>query len=171
MKYSKKDNYYEFGPLLTPNRHEKSLVEKATQSFQSSGYFFVNPNLARKKVGGLFSDCRNNGDASIFDELFSDTHSYHDEIVRFVDKDLVDPTGVKIRWSKYYFPDMTLRRSEEYRYFPSGNVEWIEFDAEGMISKIKIWRDIGKKSHQEFLLDIVAEYKKRRSKSCPKIRN
>jgi hypothetical protein len=164
MKYSKKNNYYEVGPLRNIKSYEQKLLAKFSMLFQSLGYFFVTPQFAQKKVSGLFSDCRGDGNASIFDVLFSDTYSYHNEIERFADKDLVDPTGTKIRWSEYYYPDMSLKYREEYRYFPSKNVERIEFDPAGMISKVKVWRNIGKKLQQEFLLDIEKEFKKREKK-------
>jgi hypothetical protein len=164
MTYNKKENYWEFGPILDLTEQESQLINKIKKFFQKSGFTFLRKSVAMKTYKELTSDCNSDGNAKLFDALFSDTENYQSEIKRFNDKELKDSTGKKINWNEYYDEKRKLTRREEYRHFPSKNVECVVTDGEGKITKVTVWREIGKCSRREFKLDILEEFKKQKSK-------
>lgn len=165
MTYNKKENYYEFGPIAKLTKEEREIVNKSKRFFQNSGFTFLNKKIAMKKHKELYSDCNSDGNARLFDALFSDSENYQSEIKRFNDKQLKDSTGKELSWNEYYDKNHKLIKREEYRYFPSKNVECVVTDNLGQIIKVRIRRDIEKDVHQEFVLDILSEYKKKNKKS------
>jgi len=164
MTYNKKENYWEFGPISNLTAQESDLVNKIKKCFQKLELTFLSKSEAMKTYAELISDCNSDGNAKLFDALFSDTENYQSEIKRFNDKDLKDPTGKKINWTEYYDKKGKLMMREEYRYFPSRNVEKIVTDNEGKITEVTIWRDIGKYTHREFKINILEEFKKQKAK-------
>jgi hypothetical protein len=164
MTYNKKENYFEFGPISELTKEESELIDKIKKFFQKSGFTFLSKTVAMKRHKELYSDCNTDGNARVFDALFSDTENYQSEIKRFNDKSLKDSTGKEISWNEFYDKKHNLLKREEFRYFPSKNVECVITDSSGQIIEIKIWRDIGRKTHQEFTLNILEEHKKQKLK-------
>jgi hypothetical protein len=167
MTYNKRESYYEFGPIKDLTAEEREIINKVKAFFRKLGFTFLNQKTAMKRYRELYSDCNSDGNAKLFDALFSDTENYQTETKRFndwVNKELKDATGKKINWNEYYDKEHKLIRREEYRYFPSKNVECVITDNSGQIVKIKVWRDIEKDPHREFVLDILREYKKQKRK-------
>jgi hypothetical protein len=162
MTYDRKENYYEFGPLKELTPHERKLIHKAKQFFQKSGFTFLARKAALKRHPKLYSDCNSEGNARLFDALFSDTRNYQQEIKRFNAEQLKDPTGKNINWDEYYNQKGELERREEFRYYPSNNVECVITDGLGQIIKVKIWRDTEEMKHQEFVLDVVKIQKRKK---------
>ena len=160
MTYSKKDNYFEFGPITKLSAEEKKFIANAKVFFQDAGFKLLNKKDALTKYKELYSDLNSDGNATLFDVLFSDTDNYQTEIKRFNDKALKDPTGKKISWNEYYEKPNKLKTREEFRYFPSGNVECVITDHLSRIIEVKVWRDLDKLKHHEFRLDILKEHKK-----------
>lgn len=160
MTYNKKENYYEFGPTQNLSDEESRFVKEIKKFFQNAGFIFLNEKTAMKKYKELYSDCSFDGNATLFDVLFSDTENYQKEIKRFNDKELKDPTGKKINWNEYYNQDHQLIKREEYVYYPSKNTVCVVTDKSDQIIEIKVWRDIDKKTHHEFAFDILKEYEK-----------
>lgn len=160
MTYSKKENYWEFGPIGKLSLEEKKFIGKAKVFFQDAGFKLLNKKEVLTKHKELYSDCNSDGNATLFDVLFSDTDNYQMEIKRFNDKALKDPTGKKISWNEFYDKPNKLKKREEFRYFPSKNVECVVTDNLGRIIEVKVWRDIDKLKHHEFRLDILKEHKK-----------
>lgn len=162
MTYDKKGNYYEFGPITALSADEKNLLKKFKMHFQKNNYRFLDKKTALTRDAELISDCNSDGNATVFDALFCDTSNYRTEHIKFNDKTLKDKTGIDFNWKEYYNKDKKLIEREEYRYFPSKNVQCTVTNGVGEIIKVKVWRDYGKKRHQEFVLDLTEEIKKRK---------
>lgn len=162
MTFDKKGNYWEFGPLLEFSKEERHLINGTKRYLKKLGLTYLSKKNASRRFEELRSDCVEKN-ASLFSVLFSDTDDYQNEIKRFNDKRLIDPTGKKISWTEYYNRNHKLKRREEYRYFPSKNVECIVTDSDGKIIEVKVWRDIGRETHHEFVLDIVKEIRDKKS--------
>lgn len=99
ISYNQKENYYEFGKISKMEKHEKIILDNVSKYFDSLGYFCVSEELASKKYKGLFSDCNQEGNASLFDCLFSDIYRYQIGIEKFSDWSKgpnMDSTGSKI---------------------------------------------------------------------------
>jgi len=163
MTYSKKESYYEFGPIEL-NAGENKLVNDVRNFLQSSGFAYLSRRVSMKRYEDLYSDCNSDGNARLFDALFCDTQNYQTEIRRLNDPDreLTDATGKRISWDEFYDKNHKLIRREEYRFFASKNSECVVTDDLGQIIKVRVWRDIGKDRRQEFVLDVLSEYEKRK---------
>lgn len=167
MTYNKTENYFEFGPIEKLSGEERKIVNKIKNFFQDKGFTFLSKEAAMKRYKELYSDCNSDGNASLFDALFSDTDNYQDEIKRFnayKSKKLKDATGKTVNWNEYYDKAHKLIKREEYTYYPSKNVTCITTDKSGQITEVKVWRDIEKFTHREFVLDILKEHEKRKIK-------
>ncbi|KON78331.1 Uncharacterized protein NV38_0000966 [Leptospira kirschneri serovar Mozdok] len=163
ISYNQKENYYEFGKISKMEKHEKIILDNVSKYFDSLGYFCVSEELASKKYKGLFSDCNQEGNASLFDCLFSDIYRYQIGIEKFSDWSKgpnMDSTGSKISWHEYYDLNRNFLYREEYRYLKSKDVLLLTMDQTGHITKVNVWRDIGKLKHRGFELDILKVFKK-----------
>ncbi len=159
ITYNKGENYYEFGEIKTDD-YENKIIRKIKNLFKKLNYFYVTQNLASKNFPELVSDVNRKGNATIFDCLFSDVYFYQEGIKRFNDKSITDQTGKKIHWNEYYNNKGKLLYREEYRYFESKNVLCSTTNNKGEITKIDVWRDIGRHKHKKFSLDIEEAQKK-----------
>ncbi|EPG80989.1 hypothetical protein [Leptospira santarosai] len=100
-------------------------MEQKNQNLHNTlGYFYVPEEFASKKCKGLFSDCNEEGNSSLFDCLFSDVNQHQVGIERFLDpcKKLKDSTGAGIDWHEYYDLNGNLLYRQEYRLLKSGDV-------------------------------------------------
>ena len=158
MVHNPKENYWEFGPL-SMTAEETDFADQIKKFLRASGFAFLPPATSLRTFAGLYSDC-NDGNATLFDALFTDSKSYQLEIHKLNDKYLTDSTGKTVSWNEYYDASRKLRYREEYNFFPSRNVTCVITDKAGQITEVKVWRDIGKLTHKEFSLDILEEYKK-----------
>jgi len=170
MTYSKKENYWEFGPIEKLSAEEQKFADKAKMFFRDKGFTFLSKKEALMKHEALYSDCKSYGIATLFDVLFSDTENYQHNIKRFNDAPLRDPTGKSIHWNENYEKIGKLKLREEYRYYDSKNVECVVTDSLGQIVEVKVWRDIDKLKHSEFRLDILAQHKRNTAKTKAKVR-
>lgn len=161
MTYNKKDNYYEFRPYEINSEKQSNELKNIRNLLESKGYLYLNKKTSLKKYKELYSDCNSDGDACLFDVLFSDTENYQTDYLRFNDKMLKDKTDKKIAWREYFKKDGSLLKRLEYRYFPSKNVLLTTTDKDGQIIEVKVWRDIEGQLHREFKLDILKEHKKK----------
>lgn len=168
MTYHKKENYYEFGPISKLSVEEKRLSARVRKFFENQNYKLLDRKTALTEHQDLTSDCNSDGNATLFDSLFCDTSNYQTEIIRFNDLELTDSTGRKINWNESYRKNGKLIKREEYRYFSSKNVQCTVTDEFDRIIKVKIWRDIGRKKHREFILDILEEFKESKKKEVKK---
>jgi hypothetical protein len=172
MTYNKAENYYEFGPIQKLLVEERRLRDKVKKFFKNKCYTFLSEKDALKNYSELYSDCNSDGNATLFDVLFSDTENYQTEIKRFNDKKLKDAAGKRVNWNEYYNKNKKFEKREEYTYFPSGSVLCTETDASNQIIKVKVWRDINEFKHREFVLDILKEYEKQKhQEKRPRKRN
>ena len=162
MTYNKKENFYEFGPLIMVTDDERKIINKTKRFLRKLEFNFISKKNALKQYEELYSDTNSEGNASLFSSLFSDTDDYQTEFKRFNDKELKDPTGKTLNWNEYYNRNQKLIRREEFRYYPSKNVECVITDSKGQIIEVKIWRNIGRRTHHEFKLDILKEFREKK---------
>lgn len=101
--------------------------------------------------------------------MFSDIYGYQIGIEKFSDFSIwdkglnVDSTGCKIFWHEYYDLKRNFLYREEYRYLKSQDVLLLTTDQTRHITKVNVWRDIGKLKYRGFELDILKVFKRRNS--------
>ncbi len=166
MTYTKKENYYEFGPIQKLTKHEESILNKVKTLLESKELQFVKKEFCDKRLSELYSDTNSNGNATLFDVLFTDTNNFTTEIKRFCDKDITEKSGQKFRWSEYYNKNGTLRERTESRWTSSGDYFKIVSDNKGQITLVEVTRKrIERKKYQQFKLDIVEEFRNKQQKT------
>lgn len=162
MTYNKPLNYYEFGPIPVLTKEETLVLHKVTTYLKAKGFNTYSRSFYLKKFKGLYSDTEN-GNASLFDVLFTDIYSYQTEIQRFSDKEIIEKSGTKFRWREYYNKNGTLDKRIESRWTHAGDYLKVVLDNKGQINQVEVTRkEIGRKKHQEFKLDILALQKRRK---------
>jgi hypothetical protein len=162
MTYNKPLNYYEFGPIPALTQEETLVLYKVTAYLKAKGFNTYSRSFYFKKFKGLYSDTEN-GNASLFDVLFTDIYSYQTETLRFSDKEIIEKSGTKFRWREYYNKNGTLKERIESRWTSAGDYLKVVLDNKGQINQVKVTRkEIGRKKHQEFKLDILALQKRRK---------
>lgn len=163
MTYSKSENYYEFGPITNLTKDEKKILKKVTALLKNKKFQLVEKNFCKTKFKDLYSDTNPDGNASLFDVLFSDTNFYTTETKRFCDKDIIEKSGTKFRWTEIYDAKNRLKQRTESRWTAGGDYFKIVLDSKGQILKVGVTRkEIEKKKYQEFNLDIIETFKKRK---------
>lgn len=161
MTYNKSENYYEFGPLNKLTNAEQKTILNITNLFKRKGYQFLEQEFCKKKFKNLYSDIHSDGNASLFDVLFSDTCFYTIEIEKFSDKILIEKCGTEFSWKEKYDTKGNLKERIENRWTTGGDYFKLVLDNKGQILQIEVSRkEIEKKKHQEFKLDIVETFKK-----------
>lgn len=159
MTFNKTKDYYEFGPLTSLKKDEQKIVKKITDLMLSKELEYLDKAFCDKKLKELYSDANSDGNASLFDVLFSDTHSYQTEIVRFCNKPIIEKNGAKYSWREYYNKNGSLKERIESRWTSGGDYLGITLDNKGQIKNIKVTRKkIGGEKFQQFELDIIEAY-------------
>ncbi|MFD2556066.1 hypothetical protein [Sphingobacterium tabacisoli] len=165
MTYSKKDNYYEFGPIDQLTKTENKIVTKISKLLTDRGLQYVGKPFCNLKFKELYSDTNDEGNASLFDVLFSDTKFYTTEIMRFCDKDIIEKSGQKFRWTEYYNKKGILDKRIESRWTKSGDYFKLVLDGKSQILNVGVTRNqIKGKKNQSFELDIKEKFKKRNNR-------
>ncbi|MBL7818080.1 MAG: hypothetical protein JNL70_23930 [Saprospiraceae bacterium] len=158
MTYSKSGNYYEFQPINNLSDREENIVNKIVDALNIKGYFFVSKKIISKRLKSLYSDCHTEGNASIFDVLFSDVHNIQDRIERFSDNSIKDVFGKEISWREFYDENGNLTKRLEFHYFTSKNVLEIETNSKHEIVNVTVCKDTKKQTHQKFRLKLPPQY-------------
>lgn len=162
MTYNKKENYYEFGPIIDLKEEEQKIIAKVKDHLRGKGLIYLNPAFCGQKFEELISDTNANGNASLYDVLFKDTTFYQTEIKRISIKQLVEQNGTTYSWTEYYNPKKILKERTEYRHFKSGDSIKTVFDKYGYVKSVEVERKlIGRKKYQKFNLEILETFKKR----------
>lgn len=163
MTYSKTENYYEFGPITNLTRYEKNILKNVTTLLKAKGFQFVEKDFCAKKFKDLYSDTNSDGNASLFDVLFSDTNFYTTEIKRFCDKTIIEKNGNEFRWTELYNAIGTLKERTESRWTSGKDYYKIILDYKGQITQVEVIRkEIEKKKYQQFKLDIIDTFQNRK---------
>jgi len=164
MTYSKNKNYYEFGPILNLTKEEKIVLKKVKSLLENKNLQLVEKGFCEKKYKELYSDTNSDGNASLFDVLFSDTNFYTTETKRFCDKEIVEKSGTKFRWTESYNKNGTLKERTESRWTSGGDYLKVVLDHKGYIKEVGVTRkEIQKKKFQQFKLDIIDTFKKEKA--------
>lgn len=162
ITYSKKENYYEFGPILDLTVEEKNIISRVKSLLISKGFQYVDRAFSEKKFKELYSDINSDGNASLFDVLFSDINSYTTEIKRFCDNDIIEKSGSKFRWTELYTRNGKLKKRTESRWTSGGDYLKVILDSKGHITEVAVTRDkIERKRYQQFKLNILDSFKRR----------
>lgn len=163
MTYNKIKNYYEFGPITKLTKEEKKILKNLTIHLEKKGFVFVDKSFTSKKYKELFSDKNSDGNASLFDVLFSDINFYTTETKRFCDKQIIEKSGTKLSWTEIYDTNGKLKERTESRWTTGGDYFKIVMDNKAQIIHVGVIRkEIDKKKYQEFKLDIIETFKKRK---------
>jgi hypothetical protein len=163
MTYNKPNNYFEFGPLTTLTKKENKILNVLQNYLESKNLFFVNQALASKKFKDLHSDTHSDGNASLFDVLFSDIHYYTNEIKRLSDKSIQEKSGTKFKWTETYDNKGKLKERIESRWTTAGDYFKIVLDNKGRVVEVGVTRkEIEKEKFISFKLDILENYKKQK---------
>ena len=136
MTYDKPNNYYEFGPITKLTIEEKNVIKKMSKHLETKGFVFVDRTFTEKKYKGLYSDTNSDGNASLFDVLFTDTNNYTTKTKRFSDKEIIEKNGSKYRWTEYYNLNGSLKERIEYRWLTSGDLLKVILDYQSIFQKI-----------------------------------
>lgn len=161
--YDKLGNCFEFGPILKLTEKEKVLLKTLNASLTKKGYTYLNKQVCTQRYYELHSDC-NEGNASLFDALFSDTTGYPTDIRKISDKSVLDPLDISISWREVYSPNRKFKYRSETRTFPTRESITTKFDVEGRITDVNVMRKFENDSFNYFEFDIIKEYKKRKRK-------
>lgn len=163
MTYNKLDNYYEFGPLFSLTKEEKNLLKKVTTLLQHKGLKMIDKKITQKKYKALYSDTNSDGNATLFDVLFTDVNNYTTDITRFSSKSIIEKNGQKLSWREYYHKNGTLKERIEHRLTSSGDQLKIVLDNKRQITLVEVTRKkIGRNKYENFKLDILKTYEKRK---------
>jgi hypothetical protein len=162
MTYNRRKKYYEFGPYRPESASEKKAVKEARQVMKEKGFSFVTKKFAKRKIRNAITDLNPDGNAKVFDCLFSDVWGYEEEQVRLSDDEPIPDIlpGIAARWREYYRSRGKLLKREITRYFPSGDVETTITDAKHRITSVRISRRFG----GELFLDVEKRMKQQREK-------
>ncbi len=162
ITYNKKENYYEFGPIFDLTVKERNIISRVKSLLISKGFQYVDRAFSQKKFKELYSDINSDGNASLFDVLFSDINSYQTEIKRFCDNDIIEKSGNKFRWTELYSRNGKLKSRTESRWTSGGDYLKVVLDSNGHITEVAVTRDkIERKRYQQFKLNILDSFKKR----------
>ncbi len=163
MTYDKLNNYYEFGPLQRLTNEEKKTLKKVTALLHNKGLEIIDKEITQKKYKELYSDTNSDGNATLFDVLFTDVNNYTTDILRFCDKEIIEKNGQQLWWREYYTKNGTLKERIESRWTSSGDYLKVVLDNKGQITLVEVTRKkIESKKHENFKLDILETYKKRK---------
>jgi len=162
LNYSRKDNWMEDGSLKVLSDFEKSVLNNINKSMKIKGFSYVNKKTALKRIRSAFTDIKSEGNASVYECLFSDLYEYFGCRTRFSDKEIDDATtGAKVRWFEYYDSNHNLKKKSLISDFPSGDVTKTIFNGKGEIKKIII---LPKDILKEFEIDVDKRIKQTKRK-------
>ena len=140
LKYSKKENWFEDGTLSKLSVFENSTIKQIKNSMNKKGFSYLNKKIAGRRIRNAFTDINCEGNASVYDCLFSDLYEYFGYRTKFSDKEINDVvTGAKVRWFEYYDSKNVLTSKSVISEFPSGDVTKTIFDNKGSIRKLTVW--------------------------------
>lgn len=163
MTYSKSQNYWEFGPITTFTKEEQKTLKNVKAYMKTKGLEMVDKAFTQKKYKHLYSDTNSNGNASLFDVLFSDVQEYTEEVERFCDKEIVEKSGTKFYWREFYNKKGVLNRRIESRRTIAGDYLEVIFDNKGQITEVNVTRKkIERKNYERFKLNIIETFKRRK---------
>ncbi len=155
MTYNKDAKWYEFGPISKTSRIEQITTNSVSKALEADGRAFVDKSLAKMKFKDLYTDTNDEGGATIFDCLFSDSLHYQEEYLRFPENTVNDKIhNCTTSWKEYFDKPGKLIKREEWRYYKSGNAICIMTNRHNQITEIKVYRDAGKFKHKEFRFNI-----------------
>lgn len=166
MTYNKKENFYEFGPIIDLTKAEQNIIKTVESHLKKKKLLFLSRKFCEQKFKELYSDTNEDGNASLFDVLFKDTTFYQTEIKKMSINRITDKNGSNYSWTEFYSKERKLKERTEYRYFSSGDSIITVFDSLGQIKSVEVERKvIGRKKHQKFSLDITETFKQKKKNS------
>jgi len=163
---NKAEGYDEYGPIIQPTKAEKEIIRKLKALLKKKGLQFLDQKFTEQQIQGLYSDCNEEGDASLFDVLFTESGFYTTTIRRRAAKPIVDKTGTEFHWTETYHNNRTLKERIEYRTTKAGDQFNVHFDGSGQITQIDVTRKkIQQSKYQSFHLDILKAHQEKKKGS------
>jgi len=123
--------------------------------FEEHGFSQISKRLASEIVPKAITDCKRQGEATIFDCLFSDTQRYHDDTVRFSDNELPGTyPGSMVSWHERFDRKGNVKDRYTWIEYSSGDCVTIFLDKKSRITKIRFTRKLKKQKKEEMVLDV-----------------
>jgi len=142
MTYNRKLKEYEFKPFRPKKKRDIRLANILTGIPKAHGFKKISKRVSKLKVSNAITDCRQKGEATVFDCLFSDTQTYREDILRFSDKPLQGILkGTEISWQECITP--SGRMIEKYHCYriESGDYVRLHLDQKDRITKVEVVQD------------------------------
>ena len=158
MKYTPKPGEFEFSPYVPSKKREKQIVSRVRDVMREHELTRMTKKLANRKVPKAITDCREKGEATVFDCLFSDTQCYQEDYVRLSDgREPITGaySATTVGWYERLDRKGNVIERSTWREFPSGDRVAIHLDKRFRVVEIRtIQSGPGSKHRSEMVLDI-----------------
>jgi hypothetical protein len=145
MAYLSNPPQWEFTPHYLKLKAEKISIYRIRQILRDNGFSRASKKFSAQKVRKAITDCRVQGEATVFDCLFSDTQQFHEDIVRFPDESLPGTyPGTEISWLERYNQRGQLIEKYVYQSFSSGDSIRTYLNGKTRIKEVIVHRSTGK---------------------------
>jgi len=140
-KYTPSPGEFEFTPYNPATKREKLIVSQIREVMQERGFSPITKKMARKSVPKAITDCREEGEASVFDCLFSDTQCLQEDRVRFSDS----PKPIKgvcpnttVGWYERIDRKGGVVERSTWREYPSGDRVITYLDKKFRVVRVRV---------------------------------
>lgn len=158
LSYSEKDEAYEYKPYKPKTAAEKEIVKTVKDELKARDLQMVSRKLASTQPGGAYTDLATDGEATVFQCLFSDLLGYQEEWLKVNEHELADPIkGVKVGWREHFNRRGKILKTEIYRTFPSGDQIKTVMDGKDRVVQVRVVPASGPGRDVSFILDVEEE--------------
>ncbi len=139
MAYNPKLKQYEFKPFRPSKKRDAQLVKTLTNIPKLHGFKKISKRVSKLRVPKAITDCREKGEATVFNCLFSDTQCYTETIRRISDEPLPGVLkGTKVSSQECLTPSgKIIEKYHSYRV-ESGDYVRIHLDKQNRITKVEV---------------------------------
>ncbi len=143
MTYTPKPGEWKFTPYVPSVKREKHILSQVRDVMREHGIARMTKKLAKRKVPKAITDCREKGEATVFNCLFSDTKFYQEDFVRFSDSISKNPIagvypGTTVGWRERLDRKGSVIERSTWREYPSGDTITTYLDKSFRVIEIRI---------------------------------
>ncbi len=159
MKYTPDPGEFKFSPYIPSTKREKLIVSQVRDMLKEHGFTRITKKLSKRKVPKAITDCYDKGTATVFHCLFSDTHYYQDDYVRFSDSSSGKPiagvySGTTVGWYERLDRRGRVIERSTWREYSSGDRTTTYLDKKFNITEIRTVQVKPGGKHSEITLDV-----------------
>lgn len=159
MKYKSEPGEFIFTPYIPSTKREKLIIAQIRDVMKDNGFARMTKKLSKRKVPRAITDCREKGEATVFNCLFSDTQCYHDDYVRFSDEFMGKRisgaySGTTVGWYERLNRRGSVIERYTWREYPSGEHVTTYLDKKFRVTKVRISQAGSGGKHSELILDV-----------------